>query len=209
MLKKKKCGNCNEGLKSSYAFCPSCGVNLKSNSQKNWGILGKRDVVKETPLPNLFGGLGGKMMNKMIGSAMKMIEKEMMKEGNFNINPNQKIKLMINGKEINPEKIKEKKPANTKVLPIEFSQENLKKWGSLKKKEPKTDLMRIDDQIKSSFKVPGVKTIKDVSIVKLESGIEVKAVSEKEAYLKKIPINLPLSKYSLLKGVLTLDLEAD
>ena len=58
------------------------------------------------------GGLSGGFMNKMISHTMKMLEKEMEREmrgdtKKQNINPNQnnfpktKIRLMINGKEIN------------------------------------------------------------------------------------------------------------
>lgn len=205
MLNRKKCPNCQEKVKNNSNFCPECGINLKNSSPSDWGMLGKKDSGSQQEMPNLFGGIGGKMMNKMLGNAMKMLEKEMMKGSTQGPG----IRLMINGKEINPNQAIQKKDPNTKVLPIELSNENLKRWSKLKKKEPQTDIKRIDEKIKYSLKIPGVESIKDISIIKLESGIEVKAVSEKDAYLKKIPINLPLTKYSLLNGVLTLELEAN
>ena len=208
MIKRKKCNNCKGNIKSNYSFCPTCGLNLKTNKPQDWGMLGKDDSTKEEPLPNLFGGLGGKMMNKMIGNAMKMIEKEITKGEGIGQNPNQKIRLMINGKEVTPLVKKEKDP-NIKTLPIDFSSENLKDWSKLKKKEPKTEIKRLDNKIVYAMKVPGVKTIKDISIVKLESGIEIKAISDKNAYIKKIPVDLPLSKYTLLNEILKIELNAN
>jgi hypothetical protein len=210
MIKSKKCPNCNEKVKSSYNFCPSCGIQLKEVTQ-DYGMLGKNDGDQEPMQPNIFGALPGGMLNKMLGSAMKMLEKEMQKEmGNQKL-PSTKVKLMINGKEINPQnpqKVEKAKNENTKNLPIEFSDENLKKWTKSKKEEPKTNLKRIGDKIQYELEVPGVETIKDVSIIKLEKSLEVKALAKDTAYQKVIQIDLPLKKYALLKGKLTLELDA-
>ena len=56
--------------------------------------------------------------------------------------------------------------------------------------------------------MPGVKSIKDLSIVKLENSIEIKAIAGKKAYVKLIPINLPVSDYNFSNGKLVLELEA-
>lgn len=213
MFNKKKCENCDEKIKKSYNFCPSCGVQIKEPS-KDWGMLGKKDKKEKNQELNLFGGgLTGGIMNKMIGNAMKMIEKEMAKELNQPM-PKTNMKLMINGKEINPNTLQpiedksQNKKENTKILPIEFENDNLEKWAKLKKEEPQTTLKRIDDKVQYEMHVPEVTSIKDISIVKLEKGIEVKAVGKEKAYQKTIKIDLPLKKYTLLKGKLTLELDA-
>lgn len=210
MLKKKKCKNCNEKIKNSYSFCPNCGFPIKEQKNK-YGMLGKKDDKQDKINPKIFGGIGGGMMNKMLGNALKMLEKEMAKEmGDMNNLSNGKIKLMINGKEINPKKNKnESKQKNTKFLPIDFSKENLKKWKKLSKEEPKSNIKRMDNKINYEIDVPEVKSIQDVSIIKLENSLEVRAVGEKKAYVKRIPIDLPLKKYSLLKGLLTLEMDAE
>jgi len=137
--------------------------------------------------------------------------REMAKEmGDNNNLSNGKIKLMINGKEITPKKNKndfDKK--NTKFLPIDFSKDNLKKWKELSKEEPKSNIKRVDNKINYEIEIPEVRSIQDVSIIKLENSLEVRAVGEKKAYIKKIPIDLPLKKYSLLKGLLTLEMDAE
>lgn len=207
---KKRCKNCNEKIKKSYSFCPSCGFQQK-NSNEDYGLLGKSDFEGKEK-GNFLGNLSDKMMMKMLGSAMKMLEKEFEKE----LNPKDqkaspKLKLMVNGKEIfnnseNDQTKKNSKNENLKKLPIEFSKENLKKWTSLNKKEPKTSLKRIDEKILYELEVPGVESIKDISIINLESSIEVRALAEKEAYLKNIPIDLPLSKYTFFNGKIVLEI---
>lgn len=207
MTKRKKCANCGKKIKGNYNFCPNCGFPLKIN-EKDWGLLGKKEIKEQTPIkPELFSGFGSGMLNKMIGNAMKLIEKEMQKGPQKNPFPNSKLKIMINGKEIKPiQQNPEKK--NTKFLPIEFSKENLKKWSKLNKKEPASNLKRLDDKVQYELEIPGVESIKDISIIKLENSLEVKAIGKNTAYTKTIPINLPLKKYSLLKGKLTLELDA-
>lgn len=207
IFKKNRCTNCGKKVKGNYNFCPHCGFPLKIN-EKDWGLLGKKEIKEQTPLkPELFSGFGSGILNKMIGNAMKLIEKEMQKNPQTNPPPNSKVKIMINGKEINSiQQNPERK--NTKFLPIQFSKENLDKWLKLKKKEPVSNLKRLDNKIKYELEIPGVKSIKDISIVKLENSLEVKAIGKDSAYTKIIPINLPLRKYTLLKGKLTLELDA-
>jgi hypothetical protein len=207
IFNKKSCKNCNDKIKGNPNFCSNCGFPLKDNSNDR-GLLGKNDYTKN-PNQNLFSGLSGGIMNKMIGSAMKMVEKEIAKnmQGQNNT-PNTKVKLMINGKEINPQKIQKKDP-NIKILPINFSDENLGKWKSLERTEPKSDLKRKENKIEYTIEIPEVNSIKDISIIKLENSIEVRAIGKQKAYFKRIPIDLPLKKYSLMRGILTLELDAE
>jgi len=207
-MRSKKCPVCKESIKKKYSFCPNCGTQLKDNVG-NWGMLGKNDLL-ENEKPGIIEGFGDKIINKMVSSTFKMLEKEM----NKNLSetkklPQQKMRLMINGKEILPNgKTEQKKDPNVKFLPIDFTEENLEKWKKVKKKEPKSKLKRIENKIEYEVEVPGVKSIKDVSIIKLENSLEIKAVGGKTGYLKRIPINLPLKKYSLIKGILTLEMDA-
>lgn len=207
MLKRKKCNVCGESIKGDYSFCPNCGTQLKDNVNNKWGILGKNDLPTTNSQPGFIEGIGDKIINKMISSTFKMLEKEFNK-GATDIEkmPQPKMKLMINGKEIGAKP--KKKNSDTKFLPIEFSNDNLKKWKKISKKEPKSSIKRIDDKIEYEVEIPGVKSINDISIIKLENSLEIKAVSDKTGYVKRIPINMPLKKYSLAKGILTLELDA-
>lgn len=205
-MKRKKCEVCRETVKRSHNFCPSCGSQLKESSEK-WGMLGRNDSREEKP--GFIEGVGDKIINKMISNTFKVLEKELSK--NFQKDqkiPQTKMRLMINGKEITPIEKKPKKDPNLKFLPIEFSGETLEKWKKMKKKEPKSNLKRVEDKIEYEVEVPGVKSIKDISIIKLENSLEIKAIGNRVGYIKRISINLPLKKYSLSKEILTLELEA-
>jgi HSP20 family molecular chaperone IbpA/ribosomal protein L40E len=236
MFSKKTCQRCGRKTSKDNSFCPKCGYPFGKKSKKEeFGMLGEDDSFNElnSQSNSLFGnmgmgGLSGGFMNKMISHTMKMLEKEMereMKEGvkKQNINPNQnnfpntKIRLMINGKEINLNKgmegnenieKKEKQKASFQKLK-KFSEEQAKKFSKLPKKEPKTDLKRIADKISYEIEIPGVESIEDVSITPLESSIEIKAISKEKAYSKLIPLNLPITGYGFSEGLLVLEFKGN
>ena len=216
MFNKKKCSKCKSKINKDFDFCPYCGNRFDSN--EDWGMLGKNDFTQQNqdPFQNIFGG---GMLNKMLGSAMKMLEKEMQKEMNKpqeQSRPNSNFELYINGKKINPKNIQvTRQPMNQSKRQIqkhptmpqtEFSEANLKKLAKLPRKEPTTDIKRLADKIIYEIKVPGVKSVNDVSIVQLENSIEVKAISKTKVYSKLIPVSLPIINYKLEKNILVLEL---
>jgi len=209
---RKKCKKCGERISSKHRFCPNCGIPLKKTNSENWGMLGKNDFEEQNPFSNsLLDGFTGNMFNKMLGSAMKMLEKEMKKEiSRENIQPKTNVRLMINGKEINLNDIKTspKNIEKKEKLLDDFSKESLKKFSQLPKKEPKTSVKRLSNTVIYEINIPGVRSLKDLSIVKLENSIEIKAVAKDKAYFKLLPINLPIIDYELEKGKLILELEA-
>ncbi len=209
---RKKCKRCGEKVNFKHKFCSSCGTPLKKVNSENWGMLGKNDFEEQDPFSNsLLDGFTGNMFNKMLGSAMKMLEKEMKKEiSRENIQPKTNVRLMINGKEINLSNVQtgSKNIEKKEKLLDDFSKESLKKFSQLPKKEPKTNVKRLSNTVVYEINIPGVKSLKDLSIVKLENSIEIKAVAKDKAYFKLLPINLPIIDYELEKGKLILELEA-
>ena len=212
MFNKKKCPKCKSKINKDFDFCPYCGN--RSGDNGNWGMLGKNDFSEnKDSFQEMFGG---GMLNKMLGSAMKMLEKEMQKEmrkPQEQSTPKTNFELYINGKKINPKNIQvsrkpvmqtTKQPSNHKR---EFSEENLKKLPKLPRKEPTTNVKRFSDKLIYEIKVPGVKSINDVSIIQLENSIEVKAISKTKVYSKLIPLSLPIINYKLEKNILVLELE--
>ena len=219
MFTKRKCKRCGRKLKSDFDFCPGCGIKLNNNA-KAGGMLGKNDYVTE-PEMLIGGGFTSGILNKMLSGAMKMLEKEMSKEFEKNVKkaqvqpqsqPKTKVRLMINGKEINLEGMQkqlEKQKSEEKELPINFSKEKQKEFQKLKKQEPKTNIRRIGDKLTYELEIPGIKSTNDISILKLESGLEVKAIANKKAYLKNILINMPLINYFISDGKLFLEMNAN
>ena len=236
MFSKKTCQRCGKKTNKDSIFCPSCGTPLKKiKRREEFGMLGEDDSFDEieTLSNSLFGGMGGMnggFMNKMISNTMKMLEKEMQREmqgqggmnkpQNQNSNPNNniprtRIKLMINGKEINlnngiEETQGNEKKEKTKAIRFKkFSEEQAKRFSKLPRKEPKTDLKRIADKISYEIEIPGVETFEDVSILPLENSIEIKAITKEKAYSKSIPLNLPIVNYGFSKGLLVLEFQGN
>ena len=58
------------------------------------------------------------------------------------------------------------------------------------------------------IELPGVKSTEDVSIIKLENSIEIKAVTKDKSYFKLLPIKLPISGYKVADEKLILELSA-
>jgi len=230
---KKHCNRCKKALKKDFDFCPYCGVPQNINNE--WGMLGRNDfleapIANDNPFSKLFpGGISGGIFNKMIGNAMKMVEKELQKEMQQNtpeenskrisLKPNAKLQLYINGKKIDldgsgisnsvqsPQKKPVKQSAKT-LISKEFTPEIKEKFSSLPKEEPKTNLRRLSNKVIYELKMPGVKSTDNLSIRNLEKSIEIKAVGKSKAYYKIIAVDLPLINYTLEKDILILELEA-
>lgn len=230
MFSKKTCQRCGRKTSKTNSFCPSCGTPLKKMKNKEeFGMIGENDAMGEfEPLSNsMFGGIGSGFMNKMISNTMKMLEKEMEREMRSVNTPNQmrenknfprtKIRLMINGKEINlnngmyaPEdKEKKEKQRQNQIRFKKFTEEQIKRFSKLPKKEPKTELKRIADKITYEIEMPGVESLEDITITPLEGSIELKAISQDKAYTKSIPITLPITGYNLSEGVFVLEFKGN
>ncbi len=209
MFKKNNCPKCGKKIDRKYDFCPYCG-NVIENNQEDWGMLGKNDIKESIRTQNPFEKITENMLSKMLGSAMNMLEKEMQKEMNqqkkSTLGTN--IRLMINGKEISLTPV-EKKQKKVKEAESKFlSEEKTKEFLKLSKEEPKTDLRRLSKKIVYEIELTGVASIDDVSVIKLENSIEIRAIAKNKAYFKIIPINLPLVDYDFLDEKLILELKA-
>lgn len=220
---RKKCKNCGEKVSDRYKYCPYCSAQLNSN--QGLGMLGRDDFMPsmdEVKFPRGF--------NVIFNSLLKNLDKQF-RELDTEIGEDIERKPKINkgGLSISistsggrPPEIKvrsfgdqkfkrqeEKIKKQIKEIPSKnLSQKNLKRISKLPKKEPQTNIRRLGDKVIYEINMPGVKSIKDISIIRLENSIEIKALTKNKAYIKLIPINLPISDYKLSKGKLVLELEA-
>ena len=188
MFKKKVCPRCGKGLKDKYDFCPHCGTALEKKTE-NFGMLGKDDFFNnnfnEFRLPLGFNTIFNSLMKsfeKQINDAEKKSNKPDIKKGNIIIN----IAGLPMTNTMMPAEIAPIKKEIKNVSLDNFSSEKLKKFSALPKEEPTTNIRRLSNKVIYEINLPGVKSAKDISILNLEKGIELKAVSEKKAYLKSI-----------------------
>ena len=206
---KKKCNKCERKISSNYDFCPYCGSSLNKSFKKDWGMLGKSDFGEGNFLSgSFFEKITGGMMGKMLNNAMKMLEKEMNKGAKNSFEP--KFKLMINGREVPLNSVSKKQPprkekkAELKNLPI-FSEKKRKQFQNLERVEPKTNLKRFADKVIYELEIPGLNSIEDVSILRLENSLEIKAIGNKNAYEKIIRINSSIISYAIEENNLILE----
>ncbi|MEM2772259.1 MAG: hypothetical protein QXR88_00180, partial [Candidatus Pacearchaeota archaeon] len=80
--------------------------------------------------------------------------------------------------------------------------ESLKNIEKLPREEAKYKIKRLGNVIIYEINLPGVKSLDDIEIKKLENSIEIKAIGKDKVYFKLIPINLPIYKYELKKDKL-------
>ncbi len=81
-----------------------------------------------------------------------------------------------------------------------MSMEKARKYSKLPREEAKSNIRRIADKIIYEIDIPGVKSLDDVVINKLENGIEIKAFTENKSYFKTLSVNYPITNYKLVKG---------
>ncbi len=221
MFNKKECKSCGEEINKRYMYCPYCG-NLSGENfeKKDYGMLGEEDFIDEFEefQEGLLGTPTGKVLGKMFENAIKILEKEMQKEMKRKDReksgmPRSNFQLFINGKKVTnfetghtlKQKVKKKK---MEIRSSDLPQNYLRDFSVLPKNEPKTNVRRFSDKVIYEINVPGVKSVKDISIIKLENNIEIKAVSKNKAYSKLIPVNFPITDYNLSNGKLVLELDS-
>jgi len=217
MFKKKECKKCRKKISDTYEFCPYCGNLLNENFKEDWGMLGKNDSmssINEMRFPiglNMIFNSLMKNLNRQFGELdkeVKIRKPTMFKKDGISISistsGNRPPEIRVNSLGNNPKFKQVKKQIK---MPSNFSQENLKKFSSLPREEPLTNLRRLSDKVVYEIDLPGVKSTNDISIIKLENSIEIKAVAKDKSYFKLININLPIINYNLSEEKLVLELE--
>jgi len=234
MFGNKKCPNCDRKVNKDFDFCPYCAVRLKDS--KDYGLLGKSDNINDLD-PQIrmgFQNMGsGSFMEKMIGGAIKMLEKEIQKAAkqeqsidkemndlnHSNLKTN--FQLYINGKkvnlpsningiqmgEVNQPKVPKIKSPRKASLP-KVSNELLEKSARLPRKEPKTHLTRTTNKVIYELETPGLNKIENILVTPLENSFDIKAYTEKTVFHKTLPVKLQLLQYGIKEGKLFLEFKA-
>ena len=110
---------------------------------------------------------------------------------------------------INVENIEaEKSEKEQKQFKKKISKKDAEKLSSLPRHEPITTVRRFSDKIVYEIDLPGVDK-KNIIINKLQNSIEIKAFSKDKAFMKLIPISLPIKKSEVKDGKLILELKTE
>ena len=206
-----KCNNCKSGINEDFSYCPYCGNVLfdPHKRSKDLGMLGKTDALNDPIFKQKIAENNLTITDKMVGaifnSLIKNIDQQMNEPNKGAQRPgNIKIKIGI----ANPNKIQKQNPGKrTKhdFSPNSISKEQLEKISKLPKANAKTDMKRLGDKIIYNLHAPGIESIKDIFISKLESGYEIRALAKNKVYVNSLPVNLPINSFTLTNEKLSIE----
>ncbi len=205
LMARLKCGSCGENLKKKFDYCPYCGVPSRSfSSEKDYGFFGRNDSqnnqMNQIKLP--FG------MNRMVNSLIKQLEREigeMNFEDNSEINPRGfKIRISTGRPQLNQMAVQEKRP----VQPNQITAKEQERRAKLSRVDAKSNVKRLSDRIVYEIDTPGISSKNDVALTTLASGLEVKVYSKDKCFVKFIPLNVEVIRYTIAKDKLFLELKA-
>ena len=209
----KKCPNCAKKVEKDFVFCPYCAFPVKKNAEKdNFGLIGKDDNLGNVPLIGS-GNLGLPIpLDKLIGSLMNQLGKELGNANNSQGLPRGNFKIQIStGMPMNPELMKrqqKKQRAKIEKAPkIEIPVKEIERRKILPREEAQSNVRRLSDRIIYEIKVPGVDKKEQVVINKLDNSYEIKAYSNNACYTKSIPIDADLIQSYLRENTLFLELK--
>lgn len=231
--KKIKCARCGKQIEKKFDYCPYCGFSLKEKERRKDEFKDlTRDFEKAMKMPFFvkfpFRQIV-KQLEKQIDAQMRVIDKDIEKQKQ-NIDINKMKKIPVSGISIKissgggePQVVKignlgnlgNVGSGNVKKTPIKkiiekkgkgLEKTKISKFAKLEKTEPEAKVRRLTDRIVYEISVPGVKSVKDVAITRLENSIEIKALAKDKAYFKLIPISLPIKNYVIENEILIIEL---
>jgi len=211
---KKKCESCGGGIEDKFSFCPSCGNSIFDSEmeQEDFGLLGRNDFIEQQVDP--FGPQSFGFTDKIIGSMFNSLMKNLDKQFRNQLRNVEKeldkteVRSFPNGISIKisgPVRNKSVRQNNLNPRTREIGKEQLKKMSTFPRTEAKTNVRRVGDKVVYELATSGVTSPEDIFISKLESGYEIKALGSKKIYVNKVPINLPLKGFSILKNKLIVE----
>jgi len=216
-----KCSKCKSKISRNFDFCPYCGFNIKKNKEGLLDEVSDMENVFSNPSFNIgnLNSIIGEIRKEML-NAEKSTKKPVIKEGGgipqrfasgFNITISTKNggRPMIDIKQIGqPMKDNQKRVQEKQEIFQNISEEDSEKISKLPRVEPKSKVRRMSNSVIYEIDLPGVNSIKDVFINKLNNSIEIRAMGKNKQYGKIIPISLPIKKYYLSDGKLVLELKS-
>lgn len=209
--KKQVCRNCKEKVSEKFSFCPYCGDSIEDQEKetKEYGLLGKNNE-KEIFSQQAPMGFTDKIMGSLMNNLMRTLDKQFKNfEKDFGKIEKAEVMSFPNGIRIkigNPIPVKRKKEKS--IFEKAISEQQLQRMSILPRTEAQTKVKRLNDKVVYELNAPGVLSTDDIFISKLESGYEIKAISNKKVYVNSIPVNLPLRSLSISEDKLLVEFGA-
>lgn len=221
MFFKKRCPKCDRKIIRDFEFCPSCGANLgRDKREKDFGFLGQDDSISlpfetKTPFQGLFESLLKQIDNQFqsldeeFGKDLEKQKKNPFARGisiNISSGSNQAPRIQVQGFGPGFNNIKVQEAKEMPALKNGISNEIARKASKLPRKEAETKVRRLSNRVIYELHIPGVSSLENVFINKLENSIEIKAFSKDKVFVKLLPVKLPIMKYNIEDEKLILEL---
>jgi hypothetical protein len=207
-----KCDNCSSRISEDYSFCPYCG-NILFDPQKranDFGMLGKSDAFDDSQARNQIANNNLTITDRVISTLMNSLMKNIEQQFNEPNKSNQtrgipkNIKINIGIANPNSAQMQKRTPRHDFSM-NKISPEQLEKISSLPKTAAKAHVKRLGDKVLYQLDAPGIESIKDIFVSKLESGYEIKALAKNKVYVNSLPVNLPINSFTLDKEKLLIE----
>lgn len=203
--KKHDCPRCKSSIKADFDFCPHCGCDVRNPEKdlEEFGLLGKHGAGA-APLADGGGlgmGLGDKLISSIFNQLMKSLESQM-----GAALPRADVRALPHGIRVNLGVPVQKSVPKVKVRKI--TEDQVKRMSGAPRIEAKSDIRRLSDRVLYDLKAPGIDSLDDVFVSKVESGYEVKAIGKNKVYVNSLQVDLPLKGYTLHEKGLTLEFGA-
>ena len=205
--KKPRCYNCNSKLNGKFSYCPYCGEPFLDHEKeaRDSGLLGKKDnqdILANQPQPQFSFGITDKFLGTIMNNLIKTLDKQFKHLDKESRESNRSEKAEIqgfpNGIKIRIGPIQQGKMKNEKnFFKKSLTQQQSEKMSSLPRTEAKSKIKRIGEKIIYEINAPGIQSPEDIFISKLESGYEIKAISDKKVYVNTLPVNLPIKGFAI------------
>lgn len=223
MFNKIKCKFCGKKFDKSFSYCPFCG---RCKTETDFFEKGLLDELNEFPQLEAFPMMFSKIFSQVekqfreIDKELKVPDKKIPITSGISISVNMsnegkpeiKIRRFGEGAEgaekVNVERAEKDEKALKKQFQKKFNEKDAKRLAKLPRQEPATTVRRFSDKIVYEINLPGVEK-KNIVVNKLQNSIEIKAFSKDKAFLKLIPVSLPLRKWSFDDGRLILELKPE
>ena len=196
---KKRCSNCDKKIERSFRFCPWCGKHTKNIKQEDYGMLGFDDNLDNNAVQNPFsmfgGGLGG-MLNQLTKQLTRELQNLNLDQENEGLPKGIEIRFS-SGKPINRVI---KQPTKVQEIKEDVSEQEKERRKGLPIESADSKIRRLPEGLVYEIEAPGIRTKKDVSIMRMENSIEIKAYSKDKCYIKTIPLNVDVFKYGVKEG---------
>jgi len=195
------CERCSSKINEEFSFCPYCGASTldPEEEMREFGMLGKNDSPSQkSNLNNLDMGFTDQLVNSMMNSIMKSLDKQFKDIEKGSMTDGTEIKSLPNGIriKIGPSMQQVPKKSPSQVTKKTITEDQIKKMSDLPRGTAKSKIRRLSDRVICELAVSGIESPKDIFISKLESGYEIKAIGKKKVYINNIPLELPIHGFS-------------